>query len=104
MNIAKVAQEERGIPTLTEFFGDDLAKRLRDQEKRADVIHAHNVMAHVADLNGFVEGIHLLLKEDGVAVIEAPYVKEMIDRCEFDTIYHEHLCYFSLTALDRTLP
>jgi SAM-dependent methyltransferase len=102
-NIAKVAQEQRGIPTLSEFFGRGLAKQLRDTGKSADVLHAHNVMAHVADLNGFVEGIHLLLKEDGVAVIEVPYVKEMIDRCEFDTIYHEHLCYFSLTALARLL-
>jgi SAM-dependent methyltransferase len=100
-NIAKVAQEDRGIPTLIEFFGKTFAKQLHDQGKNADVIHAHNVMAHVADLNGFVEGMHLLLKDDGVAVIEAPYVKEMIDRCEFDTIYHEHLCYFSLTALAR---
>ena len=58
------------------------------------------MLAHVADLNGFVEGIAIVLAEEGEAVIEAPYVKEMIDRCEFDTIYHEHLCYFSLTALD----
>jgi hypothetical protein len=65
------------------------------------VIHAHNVLAHVADLNGFVQGIAALLKPDGVAVIEAPYVKDLIDNREFDTIYHEHLCYFSLTALDR---
>lgn len=101
LNIARVAQEERGIPTLAEFFGLDLAERLRDEGKQADVIHAHNVLAHVADLNGFVEGIRTLLKADGVAVIEVPYVKEMIDHCEFDTIYHEHLCYFSLTALDR---
>jgi len=68
---------------------------------RPDVLHAHNVLAHVADLNGFVQGIRLLLKDDGVAVIEVPYVKDMIDRCEFDTIYHEHLCYFSLTALEK---
>jgi len=101
VNVARVAQEERGIPTLCEFFGDTLAQQLRGQGKRADVVHAHNVLAHVADLNGFVQGIGLLLKEDGVAVIEVPYVKDMIDRCEFDTIYHEHLCYFSLTALDN---
>jgi len=100
-NVAKVAQEQRGIPTLCEFFGEKLARRLRKQGKRADVIHAHNVLAHVPDLNGFVRGIKLLLKDDGVAVIEVPYVKDMIDRCEFDTIYHEHLCYFSLTALDK---
>ncbi len=100
-NIARIAVEERGIPTICDFFGVELAAHLRDKGRRADVIHANNVLAHVADLNGFVRGLQLLLKDDGVAVIEAPYVKEMIDRAEFDTIYHEHLCYFSLTALDN---
>jgi SAM-dependent methyltransferase len=97
-NIARVA-EERNIPTLCDFFSEELARRLSEEGKRADVIHAHNVLAHVADLNGFVAGIGLLLKDDGVTVIEVPYVKDLIDHCEFDTIYHEHLCYFSLTAL-----
>jgi SAM-dependent methyltransferase len=101
VNIARVAESERGIPTVCEFFGEALAERLKDEGRRADVIHANNVLAHVADLNGFVRGLELLLRDEGVAVIEAPYAKEMIDRSEFDTIYHEHLCYFSLTALDR---
>jgi SAM-dependent methyltransferase len=101
VNVARVAQEERGIRTLCEFFGEALAQQLREYGERADVIHAHNVLAHVADLNGFVRGIQLLLKHDGLAVIEVPYVKDLIDHCEFDTIYHEHLCYFSLTSLDR---
>jgi SAM-dependent methyltransferase len=100
-NIARVAEEERGIPTLSEFFGSALAAELSRLGKCADVIHANNVLAHVADLNGFVSGLQLLLKDNGVAVIEVPYVKDMIDRTEFDTIYHEHLCYFSLTALGR---
>jgi len=100
LNIAKVAIEEKGIPTLTDFFGKQLAIEL-SKDKKADVIHAHNVLAHVSDLNGFVEGIKILLKEKGIAVIEVPYVKDLIDNCEFDTIYHEHLCYFSLTALDK---
>jgi SAM-dependent methyltransferase len=100
-NIATVARQDRGIPTLNEFFGRTLAERLRSQNDRADVLHANNVLAHVADLNGFTVGMHLLLKDDGVAVIEVPYVKDMIDRVEFDTIYHEHLSYFSLTALDH---
>jgi SAM-dependent methyltransferase len=93
------AAEASGIPTLVEFFGRDLAARLRDDGKRADVILANNVLAHVPDLNGFVAGIATLLSEDGVASIEVPYVKDLIDRCEFDTIYHEHLCYFSVSAL-----
>jgi SAM-dependent methyltransferase len=100
-NIAEVAERERGVPTLTEFFGAELARRLRAEGRCADVLHAHNVLAHVADLNGFVEGVGQLLRDGGVAVVEAPYLKDMIDRCEFDTIYHEHLCYFSLTALDH---
>jgi SAM-dependent methyltransferase len=99
-NIARVARA-RGIETRCEFFGADLATMLKREGKQADVIHANNVLAHVADLNGFVAGLQVLLKDDGVAVIEAPYVKEMIDHCEFDTIYHEHLCYFSLTALNK---
>lgn len=101
VNVARVAQEKRGIPTLCEFFGQPLARQLREQGQRAHVIHANNVLAHVADLNGFVEGIRLLLTHEGVAVIEVPYVKDMIEKCEFDTIYHEHLCYFSLTALNN---
>ena len=99
LNVAKVAQQ-RGVPTLTEFFSSDLARELRGQGKEANVIIGNNVLAHVADLNGFVQGIQTLLKRDGLAVFEVPYVKDLVDRCEFDTIYHEHLCYFSLTALD----
>jgi SAM-dependent methyltransferase len=97
-NVAAVAVE-RGVPTLPRFFGRELAQELRAEGRCADVLHANNVLAHVADLNGFVEGIRLLLAEDGVAVIEVPYLGDLIPRLEFDTIYHEHLCYFSLTAL-----
>jgi SAM-dependent methyltransferase len=99
-NIAQTA-EERGIPTICEFFDAQLAQKLIVDGKRADVVHANNVLAHVPDLNGFVHGVQLLLKDTGVAVIEVPYVKDMIERQEFDTIYHEHLCYFSLTSLDH---
>jgi SAM-dependent methyltransferase len=99
-NVAKVAVEKRGVRTVVEFFGSEFAERLVRDSFRADVFHAHNVLAHVADLNGFVRGIHTLLREDGVAVVEVPYAKPFIDHREFDTIYHEHLCYFSLTALD----
>jgi SAM-dependent methyltransferase len=98
-NIACVAQE-KGIDTVCEFFGSDVASRLAQEGKRAEVIHAHNVLAHVSDLNGVVKGFATLLAPGGVVIVEVPYVKELIDRTEFDTIYHEHLCYFSLTALD----
>jgi SAM-dependent methyltransferase len=99
-NVAEVAERERGVPTLCEFFGVELARGLAASGRRADVFHANNVLAHVPDLNGFVGGIAALLKPGGVAVIEAPYVDEMVQKCEFDTIYHEHLFYFSLTAID----
>lgn len=97
---AQVAQAA-GIPTLCTFFGEALAQQLRSEGKQADVFLANNVLAHVPDLNGFVKGIALLLKETGVAVIEAPYIVDLVEHCEFDTIYHQHLCYFSVTALDR---
>lgn len=100
-NVARVAEEELGILTLCEFFDESLAQKLSGEGQSADVIHANNVLAHVADLNGFVSGMELLLKDSGITVIEVPYVKEMVDRREFDTIYHEHLCYFSLTSLSR---
>jgi SAM-dependent methyltransferase len=99
-NVAVVA-EERGIRTVAEFFDEALARELADKHGLADVIHAHNVLAHVADLAGVVRGIRTLLRADGVAVIEVPYLRDLVEHCEFDTIYHEHLCYFSVTALDR---
>lgn len=95
------AAEKIGVSTLCAFFTRELAEELRADGVRADVIHANNVLAHVADTNGFVAGIARLLKDDGVAVIEVPYVEPLIAHCEFDTIYHEHLCYFSVAALDR---
>jgi SAM-dependent methyltransferase len=98
-NIARVAEEQRQIPTISEFFGSKLAARLKAEQKQADVIHANNVLAHVSDLNDFVGGLALLLKDEGVAIIEVPYVRELIEHCEFDTVYHEHLSYFSLTSL-----
>lgn len=97
-NIAAEATK-RGIPTKSIFFTRESAAQLRSEGIQASVVHANNVLAHVADLNGFVAGIALILKEDGVAVIEVPYAIDMIEQCEFDTIYHEHLCYFSVTSL-----
>jgi SAM-dependent methyltransferase len=99
-NIAEIAAE-RGISVVNDFFSAGLAKELASTDRRADVIHAHNVLAHVADLNDVVAGFATLLKPNGLAVVEVPYVKDLIEQCEFDTIYHEHLCYFSLTALNH---
>jgi SAM-dependent methyltransferase len=98
-NVAKEAVA-RGIATITDFFDAQVARRLVGEGRRADVVHANNVLAHVADLNGVVDGIATILAPRGVAIIEVPYVKDLLDRCEFDTIYHEHLCYFSLTAIE----
>jgi len=97
---ARVAQEA-GVNTICTFFSLDLAQKLNSEGKSADVFLANNVLAHVADLNGFVEGMKLILKDSGVAVIELHYVGAIIDHCEFDTVYHQHLCYFSATALDK---
>jgi SAM-dependent methyltransferase len=96
-----LAAQKAGIPTLCAFFKKKLAKQFRAEGRLADVAIANNVLAHVPDLNGFVEGLRLILKETGVAVIEVPYLVDLIDKCEFDTIYHQHLCYFSVTALDQ---
>ena len=97
LNIARVA-EQNGIPTVREFFNTELAGQLQGQYGAADIIHANNVVAHVADLHGVVQGMSILLKPEGVAVIENHYVKDLIDGVEFDSIYHEHLCYYSATS------
>ncbi len=95
------AAQQAGVPTLNTFFTRDLAKQLRSEGRVADLFLANNVLAHVPDLNGFVEGIRLILKTTGMAVMEVPYVVDLVDHGEFDTIYHQHLCYFSVTAVDR---
>jgi SAM-dependent methyltransferase len=102
LNIAKSAIE-KGIPTITEFFDTGLAEQLQREGRQADVIIGINVLGHVADLPGFVRGIRALLAPGGVGVIEVPYVRDMVDKNEFDTIYHEHLHYFSVTSLDQLL-
>ncbi|HEY2812816.1 MAG TPA: class I SAM-dependent methyltransferase [Acidimicrobiales bacterium] len=99
-NIAEVA-EQNGVPTVCDFFGDAVATRLRAEGRRADVIHANNVLAHVPDPNGVVRGIELVLADNGVAIIETPYVRDLVEDVEFDTIYHEHLFYYSLTSLQH---
>lgn len=97
------AAEAAGVPTLPEFFGADLARRLRASGSRADVIIANNVMAHTPTLNSFVEGLGILVADNGLITIENTYVKDLIDHCAFDTIYHEHFCYFSCTAVDQLM-
>ncbi len=93
------AARAKGIPTRHTFFTRTLAAELAETGQTAAIVHANNVLAHVADTNGFVAGLATLLEPKGVAVIEVPYVRDLIDHNEFDTIYHEHLCYFSASAL-----
>jgi len=102
-NIAEIAIKEKGIPTRVEFFGAELGQRLASDGMLADVVHANNVFAHVPNPGNFVAGIKQILKPRGVAVIEVPYLGKLIDNLEFDTIYHEHFSYFSLTAVDRLM-
>ncbi len=100
-NVAEVAERERGVRTVAEFFNEELAADLAARGERADVVHANNVLAHVADVNSFVAGFARVLKDDGVVICESPYLRTFLSQVEFDTIYHEHLYYYSLTALDR---
>jgi SAM-dependent methyltransferase len=97
-NVAKVAVEQRSIPTLVQFFGAELAKELATEGRRADLIVGNNVLAQVSDLNDFVEGLRTLLKPEGVLTLEFPHLLKLIELNEFDTIYHEHFSYFSLLS------
>ena len=92
--------KEKGIEVLSRFFNKELASTLLGQGRQADVIIANNVLAHVPELNDFVAGIACLLAENGLLSIEVPYVVDLVENLEFDTVYHQHLCYFSVTALD----
>jgi hypothetical protein len=88
-----------GVPTINDFFGRKLAQQLVSEGRRADVMIANNVVAHVDSINDFVAGFDLLLKPTGIAVFECAYAVDMIEACEFDTIYHEHLFYHTLHGL-----
>jgi 2-polyprenyl-3-methyl-5-hydroxy-6-metoxy-1,4-benzoquinol methylase len=101
-NVAKIAIE-KGVPTLVRFFGAALARELAGQGKQADLIAGNNVLAQVPDLRDFVEGLSILLKPAGVLTLEFPHLLRLIERNEFDTIYHEHFSYFSLFTTARIL-
>jgi SAM-dependent methyltransferase len=97
-NVADAARE-RGVPTITDFFGSELAERLVAEGPRADLVIGNNVLAQVPDLNDFVGGVATLLAPDGIATFEVPHLLHLLERVEYDTIYHEHFCYFSLSTL-----
>ncbi|NIA25985.1 MAG: methyltransferase domain-containing protein [Gammaproteobacteria bacterium] len=99
-NVVKAA-EERGVDTLIEFFGAELAQRLVAEGRTADLIIGNNVLAQVPDLNSFVDGIKTLLAPGGVVTIEFPHLLRLMSENQFDTIYHEHFSYFSLSTAER---
>jgi 2-polyprenyl-3-methyl-5-hydroxy-6-metoxy-1,4-benzoquinol methylase len=99
-NVAKVAVG-KGIATEVAFFGTETARRLAAAGKRADLIAANNVLAHVPDINDFVAGFRTLLKPSGVATFEFPHLLRLIAQRQFDTIYHEHFSYLSLLVVER---
>jgi SAM-dependent methyltransferase len=94
-----VAARAKGIETIEEFFGVELAERLVGEGKSADLIAANNVLAHVPDINDFVSGFATLLKNDGVATFEFPHLMKMVVDRQFDTIYHEHYSYLSFSTV-----
>ncbi len=98
-NVAKVAVEQ-GIPTLVKFFGEDTARELVLQGLQADLILGNNVLAHVPELNDFVQGMNILLKPQGSITMEFPHLLQLIAKNEFDTIYHEHFSYLSFTTVE----
>ena len=97
-NVANIARKN-GIDTITDFFSDKIAKKVVKKYGKASVITATNVFAHIDNLDDFMNGVKTLLKEDGIIVIEAPYLVNLIDNLEYDTIYHEHLSYLSVKPL-----
>ena len=101
-NVAKVAVG-KGVPTLVRFFGTRLAEELAAEGRHADLVLGNNVLAQVPDLNDFVEGLKILLKPNGILTLEFPHLLRLIERNEFDTIYHEHFSYFSMLAAVRIL-
>ncbi len=99
-NVAQSARK-KGIPTITKFFGQDTAKSLVNDGKKADLIIGNNVLAHVPDLNDFIKGLKILLKPNGIITLEFPHILKLIQKKQFDTIYHEHFSYFSFITIKK---
>ncbi len=97
-NVALIAQQN-GVETINDFFNRSVVKKILAKKGNADVVTATNVFAHVDDIHDFVNNVKVLLKENGIFVIEAPYLVDMLEKMTFDTIYHEHLSYFSVIPL-----
>ena len=101
-NVAAAA-EAKGVPTRVEFFNESSAQRLVAEGHQADLVIGNNVLAQVPDLNGFVEGMKILLKPSGVITIEFPHLMRLVAENQFDTIYHEHFSYFCFTSIVQRL-
>jgi SAM-dependent methyltransferase len=99
-NVAEVARE-KGIPTISKFFGRETARELLAEGKAADLIIGNNVLAHVPDINDFVGGLKILLKPGGAITMEFPHLMRLMDENQFDTIYHEHFSYFSFVTVEK---
>jgi hypothetical protein len=99
-NVAQVAIR-KGIPSVTEFFGRGVARKLVQEGRQADLLLGNNVLAHVPDINDFVGGMKILLKPQGVITMEFPHLLRLVERNQFDTIYHEHFSYLSLSTTER---
>ena len=89
----------KGIPTISEYFGSAFAKKLKQQNQKGDLLIGNNVLAHVPDINDFVEGLKVALRRDGVVTMEFPHILRLVEDCQFDTIYHEHYSYLSFTTV-----
>jgi len=100
---ASEAAKRKGLDTIQEFFSAKIARELRERGRQADLVVANNVLAHVPNINNFLEGVAILLKKNGVATFEFPHVVNLISENQFDTIYHEHYSYLSLTSLRHIL-
>jgi SAM-dependent methyltransferase len=100
-NVAKVAWDERQIPSLVKFFGVETAGELVATGKSADLLLGNNVMAHVPDINDFIGGLKIALKPTGVITFEFPHLQRLIENNQFDTVYHEHFSYLSFLAVDK---
>ncbi len=101
-NIVDMAVKD-GVPTLCEFFGDEVAQKIRKEYGPAQMVFARHVFPHVANTHDFLKGLHTTLADDGVLAIEVHYAKTILDELHYDSIYHEHLCYFTLKSLEKLL-
>jgi len=99
-NVAKASQEA-GIQTIIKFFGTQTAIELATEDKYADLLIGNNVLAHVPNLNDFVKGMKIILKPNGIITMEFPHLMRLMDENQFDTIYHEHLSYFSFITVEK---